>query len=290
MPKLISLKTLTTSASFALALSACGPVDDRFTQNSNDTNLQTLQTNDTPAIVNGAPVTLENPIAAVAVKIETNTGACSGTMIAPRFALTAAHCVARASSAKVTTVGGKFSTSQAKFYVNPEFKSDVIDNRNDVALIEFDNDFKLTEFAILADEKTNPRDGESAFIAGYGVDSADGTYADFGVLRSLAVTVTNLKYSNAEVEISEGSASGACHGDSGGPAYSLVDGHVVLWGTDVINSRNSDKDCMDFELYTRVSTFAPWILTVIDSSAPPSIHLDLPFLSNIGTTPTADKY
>jgi secreted trypsin-like serine protease len=69
-------------------------------------------------------------------------------------------------------------------------------------------------------------------------------------------------FSETEISFSSTDGSGACHGDSGGPAFATIKGQKVIVG---ITSRTTDKSggCHKDSVYTNVAAYK----TLIDQMA-----------------------
>lgn len=82
-----------------------------------------------------------------------------------------------------------------------------------------------------------------------------------GYLRKTHVIVDNVTFSTTEIRVNQTKGSGACHGDSGGPAFLEIDNKFYLWGiTSSIDSINNDfGDCRRYSIYTNVMYFNQWM-------------------------------
>lgn len=76
-----------------------------------------------------------------------------------------------------------------------------------------------------------------------------------GILRSTQVTVSKLLSNEVVVDQSHG--TGACSGDSGGPAYVLKNGKYYLFGVTSRGNVGCDSD----GIYTNILTYLDWIKT-----------------------------
>jgi secreted trypsin-like serine protease len=69
-----------------------------------------------------------------------------------------------------------------------------------------------------------------------------------GTLRKTAVKIFEPQFGGSEVVLDQREGTGACNGDSGGPAYILVNGQLQLFG---ITSRGN-VTCDVFAVYTNI--------------------------------------
>lgn len=152
----------------------------------------------------------------------TKKGACTGTVVAPRIILTAAHCVVGNKDLAIAYAEDGSHTLQrvtAKA-VHPGYsaKSDV---SIDLALIRLEGSLpaRLTPLAMDGGEGTHEI-GISQRIAGYGL-AKDGVESSAGVLRSAKVSVLPRLYprflrlgSKPDADLQD---IAICTGDSGGP-------------------------------------------------------------------------
>ncbi|MNJ91036.1 Trypsin [compost metagenome] len=126
-----------------------------------------------------------------------------------------------------------------------------LQNANDFAIMKFEGSapqgYKVAN--ILTDE-TLLTEGAVVTLAGFGFTDGVNKVSD-GKMNEVQVTVDG-HYGN-EVVLDQSQGKGACHGDSGGPAFLEVKGVQYLWG---VTSRGIGKDgkddCSLLSLYGKV--------------------------------------
>ena len=88
--------------------------------------------------------------------------------------------------------------------------------------------------------------------------------SSYGSLNKDDVLVAEPIWGSTEVMLDQTGGKGACHGDSGGPAYAMVNGQMQLFG---ITSRGvgdgTGPQCTHFSVYTNASAYASWIAGII---------------------------
>jgi hypothetical protein len=102
-----------------------------------------------------------------------------------------------------------------------------------------------------ADQVIHP--GDDFLIAGFGHTSTSSS-GKTGVLHRTTLEVEKPDYSKTEYSFTQ-KTSGACFGDSGGPAYREIGGAWLLAG---VTSRGS-QNCVGFSVYTRVEKHGDWL-------------------------------
>jgi trypsin len=229
-------------------------------------------------VVGGKPVTLkENPwqIAIVSARVPTNTIAqfCGGSIIAPRWVATAAHCVdsgTRPEQIAILTgteslVTGGTRVPATRIIVHPQWNPKTHDF--DIALIEAGADLGGT--AIAGD--TSPNEHPTSLdirLTGWGrtsMSASAGSKALQGVVVPYVTRATCNRPASYDGDITgnmicaglvQGGAD-SCQGDSGGPATAVIGDTrrlvgIVSWGE---GCALRDK----YGVYTRVASFSPWV-------------------------------
>lgn len=238
-------------------------------------------------IVGGDPVQIaDHPWQAALIRglvaEPTRSQFCGGSVIAPTWVLTAAHCVRNdlvsEDPKRVNVVVG---TSQfffggqriqvAAIYVHPKYVGSTHDS--DFALLRLATAVTMGGTAVtrpvdLADAGTQLAEGTKTFVTGWGATSerAPGSLDLLGVeLPVVANAVCNMPQSyNGEITatmLCAGRASGgidSCQGDSGGPLTTVAQGNrsvlagVVSWGDGCARR-------LKYGVYSRVTAALPWI-------------------------------
>jgi hypothetical protein len=188
-----------------------------------------------PAIVNGADcATGSSPVVLLNLKDGTGLqlGSCTGTVIAPRAILTAAHCLpAGTASVKVFLGTGTELVAQS-FAAFPGYKEGD-GTTHDVGVVLMADDIGRTAVPLLLSR--DARVGEDAILAGWGKDqSAIAATLRAGVAAITGVTPLTLKTAFSA------SFSSVCQGDSGGPLLLSEGGSWTIGG---VISANSTLAC-----------------------------------------------
>lgn len=200
------------------------------------------------------------------------TSFCSGVLVASGKVVTAASCfkediedlrsrgaVLNIVFGQVGTLVGTRSRVAKTVSLHPQFKADLIaapsptEPANDIAIIHFEGDVPVGHgFVSIAspDFILDLSETEVFTIAGYGVSDPNSDVT--GILRQGSVKFSSL-IDLANVIQFRGTNVAACDGDSGGPAYKMQNGNVVVIG--IVSSSN----CRTFMRYTDLRKYNSFV-------------------------------
>jgi trypsin len=218
------------------------------------------------AISNGQSVSLDDPIRLLTVSIYSDDDDCTGTKIAANLILTAHHCKPDKSSRVIFADGSSYKVAH-RFTANQKPISSK--NEYDVAILKIDGSAP-GPVALIADDEATPKDGVTAWIAGYGGKKLT---KKNNPLRKMDVTMTDRNYSPSAVIVRAKEGGAVCDGDSGGPGYMQVDGQIVVWGTDSAPLDGKAR-CSSREVYAKVAALYGWIEKTIADNRLPGVVLE----------------
>lgn len=191
---------------------------------------------------------------------------CTASLIGRDTAVTAAHCIEP--GAKPVMLFGKdvhgasVRRPVVGSVVNPAWKEKQGKgmDQGDIAVVKFGGGMPEGYHPVAMDpDGSSIKKGDRATLAGYGISNAR-THEGAGVLRKTQVRVADGRSGKKEMVLDQSHGHGACHGDSGGPAYIRRGGKTVLAGVTNRSYPNSaPDDCAHEVIYTKVGAYRPWI-------------------------------
>jgi secreted trypsin-like serine protease len=205
----------------------------------------------------------------VGLRMRLSTGTstiCTGTLVDQDLVVTAGHCLKRKPKSLTILFGLNMDEKEtvardtAAYEVHPKYnENEGKDGNNDIALIQFSGGIPpgFSPAGIVpADQVIHP--GDDFLIAGFGHTSTSSS-GKTGVLHRTTLEVEKPDYSKTEYSFTQ-KTSGACFGDSGGPAYREVGGAWLLAG---VTSRGS-QNCVGFLVYIRVEKHGDWLMAAAE--------------------------
>jgi len=187
------------------------------------------------SIVNGAECSTANsPIVLLNVKdfAGGQSGSCTGTVIAPRAILTAAHCLQGQVGSINVFLGTGAQQVTTSFAAHPAWRESSTTSY-DVGVLTMPADIGRSPVPLLLSRDT--RVGDTAIVTGWGKD-AIGALA---TLRAGSATVTAVSALTLQTTYTT-TAGSVCQGDSGGPILIQEGG---TWSVAGVISANSTLAC-----------------------------------------------
>ena len=187
------------------------------------------------SIVNGADCpTTNSSIVLLNMKDQTGqqTGTCSGTVIAARAVLTAAHCLQGDVGSINVFLGSGPQQVSTSFAVHPSWRASA-STQYDVAVISMPADIGRAAVPLLLSR--DARVGETAIMSGWGRNDVGA----LSTLRAGSATITAVSAFTLQTTYTT-TAGSVCQGDSGGPILIQEGG---AWSVAGVISANSTLAC-----------------------------------------------
>ncbi len=267
---------------FAAGLISCAKPEASFS----DASASSLsESNADGGIIGGVPVAGADPIAGTVVAVYDNEqkALCTGSIISSNLVVTAGHCFNQDPTKLVLIFGTQLPNAtgsgpkpilrrvvdgrvnprylqvNAILEKNPKTDPDSINDWGDISILKFEGGlpagYSAAQILTTATALVN---GAPVTLAGYGeIDGKKQTPSTD--LRKVDVTIANARFSATEVQMDQRQGRGACHGDSGGPAYILNGGKRFLFGVTSRGSLDKNNDCSQFSVYTNIVAQMNWL-------------------------------
>lgn len=211
-------------------------------------------------IING---TQTSDYPAVGLIGESGDHFCTGTLIAPQYVLTAAHCAEGVGNASGTfTVGGR-SYQTERVFIHPNYNGNSIgsDSANDIAI------YKLSQPVVgvepMAIFTGIPQVGQLLTLVGFGGggNGTTGTNGDFGIKRVGTTPIDQVTRTLIHWDFENNTEANTAPGDSGGPAFVTINGVKYIAGV-TSGGDSPNASIGDHSFDTRVDAYADWITSI----------------------------
>lgn len=193
---------------------------------------------------------------------------CTASIIGKNTALTAAHCLQPGGAPPVLLFGPNLHSPETIKRPVTDFKVNPLWNKRrgkgmdegDIALVKFGGGLPGGyRQARINRSDSNLTKGEAAVLAGYGISDSR-SKSGSGILRKTSISIANPRRGKSEMILDQSHGRGACHGDSGGPAFVNVGGKSILAGvTNRSYPASAPDDCGHKVVYTKVNAYQSWI-------------------------------
>jgi secreted trypsin-like serine protease len=222
-------------------------------------------------IVGGSLTTTVQPW--VAALLQNGQQGCGGSLIAPQWVVTAAHCVTGGANPTQVRVGSLYRSSGGQVIsisqkiVHPSYSTSNINGGNDIALLKLASPVSgITPIGIAA---SAPAANTAVRLYGWGQTTpqqgGDRGSEQLKQLDTQIIALSNcVNGRTGDLCVRGSSSATACYGDSGGPA--IVGGALV--GATSRSGGNNTTCGPTHAIYTSVVHFKSWINQYVSTTPP----------------------
>jgi V8-like Glu-specific endopeptidase len=179
---------------------------------------------------------------------------CTGTVVAPRKVVTAAHCLAGVSASQLKFVLGASVSAPthtlgvASIKAHPSYNASTL--ANDIGVVTLSADAPVTPLKLLGSMDASWAGKELVFV-GFGANNGV-NQTGYGKKRFVRMPVASVSAKQFSYSTP---GKNTCNGDSGGPAFAEVNGETLLAGV----TSYGDANCTQYGVDTRVDAFKDFI-------------------------------
>jgi secreted trypsin-like serine protease len=255
----MNANTLTTNAVKLSLVGLIAILSGCLTGCAADPNDEPEDTGSTDSDIVGGQLTSSYP-AVGALTLSDGFPFCTGTVIAPRVVVTAAHCLAEPGT---TASGIRFALGPdannpqtvlrvKRIQYHPQYDDQQI--KNDIGVVILSSDAPVTPVPVNTSMPSSWT-GKSLTFVGYGVTNGS-TQTGAGRKRVVSIPISEIGSTQFAYETR---GKNTCNGDSGGPAFATDSaGNLVVAGV----TSYGDAGCTQYGVDTRVDTFRSFINSV----------------------------